>query len=266
MTAPPEKTTLIDTHCHLNDPSFEGCLNDVLDRARRAGVTQFVVPAYDRVSLSRTLELARLHPGVVFPAFGLHPWYLKDGGLEGLEGYLNLQETVAVGEVGLDLAPGTAPVEVQERAFVAQLDMAVERGLPVLVHCRKAHERMLNILGAYRGKATAVLHSFSGSAEMMERFLDIGCYISFSGSVTRDRAKKYHRCARLVPAERFLLETDAPSIATQTTVASLVEPMHTCEVAEKVAELRGVSLEELCRISTENARRLFGLERMEGEG
>lgn len=135
----------------------------------------------------------------------------------------------------------------------------------MLVHCRKAHERMFNILGAYRGKVTVVLHSFSGSAEVMERFLEIGCYVSFSGSVTRERAKKYHRCARLVPAERFLLETDAPSIATQTTVASLVEPLHTREVAVKVAELRGVSLEEVCRISTESACRLFGLERMERE-
>lgn len=266
MTAPPEKTTLIDTHCHLNDPLFADSLDDVLDRARRAGVVQFVVPAYDRASLARTLDLARGYPGVVLPAFGLHPWYLEDGALDELGAYLDSRETVAVGEVGLDLAPGMVPLEVQERAFVSQLDMAAERGLPVLVHCRKAHERMLDILGEHRGKATAVLHSFSGSAEVMERFLNLGCYISFSGSVTRERAKKYHRCARLVPAERFLLETDAPSIATQTTVASLVEPVHTREVAEKVAELRSVSLEEVCRISTENARRLFGLERMEGEG
>lgn len=259
------QAVLIDTHCHLNDPSFADSLDDVLDRARRSGVVQLVVPAYDRASLSRTLELARRYPGVVFPAFGIHPWYLEDGGLEELDEYMGLAEAVAVGEVGLDLAPGMAPVEVQERAFVAQLDMAAERGLPVLVHCRKAHGRILDILGGYRGKVTAVMHSFSGSAEVMERFLDLGCYISFSGSVTRERAKKYHRCARLVPAERLLLETDAPSIATQTTVASLVEPSHTREVAEKVAELRGVSLEELCRISTENARRLFGSERMEGE-
>ncbi|NLT22197.1 MAG: TatD family hydrolase [Syntrophorhabdus sp.] len=265
MTHPPDRTILIDTHCHLNDPSFADSLDDVLDRARRAGVVRFIIPAYDRVSLPRTLELARLYPGVVFPAFGVHPWYLEDGALDELGGYLDAEETVAVGEIGLDLAPGMAPVEVQERAFVAQLDMAAGRGLPVLVHCRKAHERMLDILRDYRGRVTVVLHSFSGSAEVMERFLEIGCYVSFSGSVTRERAKKYHRCARLVPAERFLLETDAPSIATQTTVASLVEPLHTREVAVKVAELRGVSLEEVCRISTESACRLFGLERMERE-
>lgn len=265
MMDPGNQVVLIDTHCHLNDPSFANSLDDVLDRARRAGVVQLVVPAYDRASLSGTLELARRYPGVVLPAFGVHPWYLEDGALEELRGYLDSEETVAVGEVGLDLAPGMAPVEVQERVFVTQLDTAAERGLPVLVHCRKAHGMMLDILGAYRGKVTAVLHSFSGSAEVMERFLDLGCYISFSGSVTRERAKKYHRCARLVPAERFLLETDAPSIATQTTVASLVEPSHTREVAVKVAELRGVSPEEVCRLSTQNARRLFGLERMEGE-
>lgn len=243
MTHPPDRTILIDTHCHLNDPSFADSLDDVLDRARRAGVVRFIIPAYDRVSLPRTLELARLYPGVVFPAFGVHPWYLEDGALDDLGGYLDAEETVAVGEIGLDLAPGMAPVEVQEGAFVAQLDMAAGRGLPVLVHCRKAHERMLDILRDYRGRVTAVLHSFSGSAEVMERFLNLGCYISFSGSVTREKAKKYHRCARLVPAEQFLLETDAPSIATQTTVASLVEPSHAREVAVKVAELRGVSLE-----------------------
>jgi TatD DNase family protein len=265
MTAASDSTVLVDTHCHLNDPSFGDSLDDVLGRARCAGVVQFIVPAYDRASLPRTLELARFYPGVVFPALGLHPWYLEDGGAEELAGYLDSKEVVAVGEIGLDLAPGMAPVEVQERAFVAQLDMAEHRGLPVLVHCRKAHGRMLDILGAYRGKVTAVLHSFSGSAEVMERFLDLGCYISFSGSVTRENARKYHRCARLAPEDRFLLETDAPSIATQTTVASLVEPSHTVEVAMKVAGLRGVSLEEVCRLSTRNARRLFALERIEGE-
>jgi len=185
--------------------------------------------------------------------------------LEGLEGYLDSKEAVAVGEIGLDLVPGMAPVEVQERAFVAQLDMAAQRRLPVLVHCRKAHGRMLDILGAYRGRVVAVMHSFSGSVEIMERFLDLGCYISFSGSVTRDSAKKYHRCARVVPPERLLLETDAPSIATQTTVASRVEPLHTVEIAVKVAQLRGVSVEEVCRWSTQNAGRVFELER-KGEG
>lgn len=266
MTNSSGKITLIDTHCHLNDPSFQGSLDDVLDRARRAGVTEFVVPAYDRASLPGTLKLARRYPGVVLPAFGVHPWYLEDGALDELGGYLDSKETVAVGEIGLDFAPGMAPVEVQERAFIAQLDMAAKRKLPVLIHCRKAHGRMLDILAGYRGRVAAVMHSFSGSAEVMERFLDLGCYISFSGSVTRERAKKYHRCARVVPPERLLLETDAPSIATQTTVASRVEPSHALEVAVKVAQLRGVSPEEVCRWSTQNARRVFGLERKRGEG
>jgi TatD DNase family protein len=119
-------------------PFFANSLDEVSTVPAR-GCRALVVPAYDRASLSGTLELARRYPGVVLPAFGVNPWYLEDGALEELRGYLDLEETVAVGEVGLDLAPGMAPVEVQVRAFVAQLDMAAERGLPVLVHCRKAH-------------------------------------------------------------------------------------------------------------------------------
>jgi TatD DNase family protein len=103
-----------------------------------------------------------------------------------------------------------------------------------------------------------VLHSFSGNTEIMTRFLDLGFYISFSGAVTRRTARKYHKNAAAVPLDRFLLETDAPSIATETTDASLVEPRHTMEVAQKVAEIRGLPFEEVCSASTANANRLFG--------
>lgn len=256
---------LIDTHCHLNDPSFEGSVDDVLSRAREKGVTACVVPAYDRASLPRTLELAGRYPKVVFPAFGIHPWYLDGGGLEDVEYCLKRPGTSAVGEIGLDLAQGMPAQEVQKKALVAQLDMAANLGLPVIIHCRKAHGPLYDILTVYRGKMDVVLHSFSGSFEVMERFIDLGCYISFSGSVTRQGAKKYHRCARYVPEGRLLLETDAPSIATQTTVASRVEPCHVVEVARKVAEVRGTPYDEVCRISTRNAARVFSMPAASGE-
>lgn len=255
------KNILIDTHCHLNDPSFEVSMEDVLGRSRGNGVVAFIVPAYDRASLPTTLRLAQRYPGEVFPAFGIHPWFVEGETAEELEHYLRCRETVAVGEIGLDFAPGTPAVEVQERTFTGQLDMAARLGLPVLIHCRKAHNRIYDILAAYKGRIEIVMHSFSASAEVAQRFLDLGCYISFSGSVTRETAKKYHRCARRVPLNRLLLETDAPSIATQTTVASRVEPWHTVEVAKKIAELKGLSYEEICNVSAANALKVFGLEK-----
>ncbi len=249
---------LIDTHCHLNDPSFHDTIDEVLERARKNGIAGCVVPAYDRGSFARTAELARLYPDTIFPGFGIHPWFLDDEALRELELYLKMPETVCLGEVGLDLSPGMPPRDRQEEFFGAQLERAAGHGLPVAVHCRKAHERVYGMLAPYRGRITAIMHSFSGSVEMMKKFLDLGCYISFSGSVTRDTAKKYHRCAVAVPDDRFLIETDAPSIATQTTEASRVEPMHASEVAAKIAGLRGMSVSEVCRLSTLNARHVFG--------
>lgn len=252
--------TLIDTHCHLNDPSFGPSTGDVIDRAEAVGVSAFIVPAYDARSLERTSLLASSYPGRVFPAYGLHPWYVAGSTNWGrLAALLREDRTVAVGEIGLDFSPGCPPPETQEEVFLRQVDMARERGLPVIVHCRKSHERTHDILSRYRGTVRGVMHSFSGSREMMERFLDLGFFISFSGSVTRERAKRYHRNARIVPAERFLLETDAPSIATESTVASAVEPRHTVEVAEKMAGLRATPFDEICAESTRNARLLFDL-------
>jgi TatD DNase family protein len=250
---------LIDTHCHLNDPAFNDTIDDVLERARQMGVVGCIVPSYDRGSLARTQELARLYPGMIFPGFGIHPWFLDEGALRDVKNYLKMPETVCVGEVGLDLSPNMPAGESQESFFTAQLEMAAHHSLPLTVHCRKAHERVYELVKPFEGRVTVVMHSFSGSVEMMQRFLDLGCYIAFSGSVTRKTAKKYHRCAAVVPLKRLLVETDAPSIATQTTVASRVEPAHCAEIALKIAEIRGIPYGEVCRHSTSNALHVFGI-------
>lgn len=251
---------LIDTHCHLNDPSFAHRIAQVMERAHAQGVVAFVVPSYDTQSMATTASLAQVYPGTILPAYGIHPWYVE-GGVDcdevrskAIEG-----KAVAIGEMGLDFSPGLPPRGLQIDACVRQLDLAVELKLPVLLHCRKAHEALYEILSGYGKRLQGVMHSFSGSPEQMEKFLDLGLYIAFSGSATRERARKYHRNAMHVPPGRILLETDAPSIATETTVASEVEPRHTVEVARKVAELRGVSFEEICTVTTENAKRLFKL-------
>jgi TatD DNase family protein len=250
---------LIDTHCHLNDPSFGATLRAVIARAKAAGVGRILVPSYDGESLERTAQLAAAYPGVLFPAYGFHPWFIGEGGeLERIHSYLLRRDTVALGEIGLDFSSARYPkAEDQEQALVRQLDMAAEANVPVMLHCRKAHDRLYDILKRYRGRLRGVLHSYSGGADGVARFIDLDFYISFSGSVTRNNARRYHRVAAAVPLDRVLLETDAPSIATESTVASAIEPRHVLEVAEKIAEIRSVPLPDVCRHSTENALRLF---------
>jgi TatD DNase family protein len=251
---------LIDTHCHLNDPSFAESLPAVIERAEAAGVTTFVVPAYDLPSLERTAELGRLYPEKILPAFGMHPWFLGEPFTAGdLRPFLQSRETIALGEIGLDLSPDAGPEAPQIDAFVMQLDLAEEFDLPVLIHCRKAYDRLYQILRGRGSRVSGILHSFSGSTDMMMRFVDLGFYVSFSGALTRRTARKYHKNGSVVPMDRFVLETDAPSIATETTLASQVEPRHTVEVAQKLAEIKGIPFEEIRERSTENAKRLFRL-------
>lgn len=225
------------------------------------GVRQFVVPAYDADSLERTHRVVLGREGVLFPAYGIHPWYVSHStNVDALlHPYLDNQGVVAIGEIGLDFVPGSPPPDQQISALTQQLNLAVNLDLPVIIHCRKGHEQILPILRAYRGSLRGVMHSYSGSTEFMFRFLDLGLFIAFAGSVTRHTARKHHKNAKEVPLDRLLLETDAPSIATETTLASLVEPRHTVEVAEKVAGLRNIPYDDICRHTTRNARLLFGL-------
>lgn len=248
----------IDTHCHLNDPSFSDRLSEVVERAKAAGVGALIVPAYDMESLPRTSQLAGLYPGVVFPAFGLHPWFVGEhADFTVIHSFIMRADAIAVGEIGLDFSAGCPPAEIQLPAFIRQLDIAAELNLPVMIHCRKAYDQLYEILKRYRGILRGVLHSYSGGKDAMQKFIELDYYISFSGSVTRISARKYHRAAEAVPMDRILLETDAPSIATESTVASRIEPSDILEVAAKIAELRDLSPGEVGRCSTENTLRLF---------
>lgn len=249
---------MIDTHVHLNEAEFREKIDEVIGRAKSALIDACVVPAYDLDSLQRTEDLALNDPGFIFPAFGIHPWFIDDRFDAGkIREYLDKENAVAVGEIGLDFGVGFNNEDQQIEVLTAQLNLSIEYALPVIIHCRKAFEPLYPILSGYRGRIKGVMHSFSGSREVMERFIDLGLYISFSGSVTRKSARKYHKNAAAVPPDRYLIETDAPSIATESTVASAVEPMHLLEIANKMAELRNVKIEDIARESSENAKRLF---------
>jgi TatD DNase family protein len=245
---------LFDTHVHLYEPPLAADPDGVLARAAAAGVTRMVVPAYDVVSWDATLAAAR-RPGV-YAALGLHPWVADQPlDLDALRAALVEQRCVAVGEVGLDAVTGPAPA-VQRAALRGQLALACELGLPAVLHCRGAFEELLALLRDFAPGLRGVVHAFARGPELLGRFLELGLCVAFGGAATRPGSRAV-RSVPLVPPERLLLETDAPSIGLHGIPAPEVEPRHVRTVAEAVARLRGTPLEELAALTTANARALF---------
>ncbi len=250
---------IVDTHCHLNDPSYKERIEQVISNAIYVGVLSFIVPSYDFPSLEYTADLGRRFSNI-HPALGIHPWYAdRSIDLNIIEELVLSNKAIAIGEIGLDFSEEIKiPEELQIEFFIKQVEIAIKLGLPILVHCRKAHQKMLELIKPYNGRLRGVMHSFSGNQTFLSEFLSCGFYISFSGAVTRSHAKKYHRSAINTPDDRILFETDAPAISTQNVSAENIEPRDIIEIVKFVADLRGKSLEDMAEISTRNATALFG--------
>lgn len=248
---------LVDTHCHLYDAPLGEAVPGVLERARAARVTCIVVPAYDRASWQAVRRLAEDH-GDVRPALGIHPWVATEGvAIEELEEALRRSGAVAVGEIGLD-AKVEVPVSQQIGVLRAQLRLARRLGLPVILHVRGDFEEMLRILADEPQPIRGVVHAFSRGPDLAARFVALGLHVAFGGAVTRERSRA-RVAAGKVPAERLLLETDAPSIGLEGVPAEQTEPRHVRAIAEEVARIRGTTCEEIAAITTSNARGLFGI-------
>lgn len=187
-------------------------------------------------------------------AVGLHPWFaVEEPDVAWLPPLLDAPGVVAVGEIGIDGETAT-PIDLQKMVFRAQLRLAAERGLPVLLHCRRGWDTLLAGLRDFPVRGVA--HSFSASREVMAECLRLGLYLSFSGMVTRANSRRAREAARLTPADRLLLETDAPFMATNTTPAAQVEPRNVAEVYDFIRQLRGAG-DELEQLISGNAHSLF---------
>ena len=245
---------LFDTHCHLFMEPLQSDLEAVLSRSTEAGVQRLIVPSVDRESIRRTVTLGSI-PGIQI-ALGIHPWQAEEIFAAGfLMESLNASGACAVGEIGLDWK---SPVvrERQMEVFTSQLRVALEMNLPVILHCRNAYEEMLTALKDYPVKG--VIHAWSRSPELMERFLDAGLVISFGGAVTRPGARNALRSAAAVPSDRFVLETDAPSIGLRNVPSGESEPAHIVQVLGAMAEIRQEEPETLSEKAWRNSVRLFG--------
>ena len=256
--------TLIDSHCHIVFRNFDEDLDEVASRWRDAGVGALLHACVEPSEIPAIRALADRFPEVRY-SVGVHPLdteHWRDDTVSVLRrAALEDDRVVAIGELGLDLFRDKN-LEEQLTVLRPQLDLAVELDLPVIIHCRDAADPMLTELRARQAEGRCprgVMHCWGGTPEEMHQFLELGLYISFSGTVTFPKAEPTHACARQVPEDRFLVETDCPFLAPVPRRGKRNEPAFVASVAARVAELREVDLTSVAESSTANARRLFKL-------
>ena len=256
--------TLIDSHCHIVFRNFEDDLEEVASRWREAGVTSLLHACVEPSEIPAIRALADRFPEMRY-SVGVHPLDTEHWAEDTVSvlraAAKDDTRVVAIGELGLDLFRDKN-LDQQLSVLQPQLDLAVELDLPVIVHCRDAAEPMLAELRERQFNDTCprgVMHCWGGTPAEMAAFLDLGFYISFSGTVTFPKAFDTHICAKDVPQDRFLVETDCPFLAPVPRRGKRNEPAFVASVAERVAELRGQTVTEVAHASTANARSLFAL-------
>lgn len=256
---------LIDTHVHINFESYALDLDDVAERWRTAGVVGLVHSCVDPSEFCSIQALADRFPELVF-SVGLHPLsvaqqWTSQSAAEIHHLVQQDRRVVAVGEIGLDFHKASND-DQQAHAFWAQLAIAYELGKPVIIHCRDAALPMAEQLRQFwqqYGPVPGVMHCWGGTPEQVRWFLDLGFHISFSGTVTFSNASDVRASAQVVPSHRLLIETDCPFLSPSPKRGQRNEPAHVQHVAEHLAHLRGVAVEELATQATTNACHLFGL-------
>ncbi len=252
---------LIDSHAHLEMGDFEHDRDDVLARARQAGIGIIITVGTNLEDCHKAVSLSEKYQEV-YAAIGIHPHDVK--GIDGntyrtLKTLALCDKVVALGEIGLDFYRNRSPRQIQIRRFGEQLEIAGELQLPVIIHDRDAHEETVQILKAGKRERGGVIHCFSGDTVMAKQCLDMGFYISIPGPVTYPKAARITEVVRYVPMERILVETDCPFLTPQPHRGSRNEPAYVVHTARKISEIKKISTEDVERITSENAKTLFGI-------
>lgn len=268
-------TLLVDTHCHLNLEAFSGDYDQVVQQAREAGVQKILVPGINLVSSQKAMALAQAYQGI-FAAVGIHPNDLEGFDIQDLDALRNLardQHVVAIGEIGLDYYWKTIPPERQKELFQAQLALAKELELPVVIHGRDEDgnqtcmQDLFTLLESWVGElpqdaqrlraCPGVLHSFAGSREWAEAFTSLNFLIGISGPVTYKNARELHALVQMIPLTQLVVETDAPFLPPQPHRGERNQPAFVRYMAARIAEIRGEPYETVALVTTKNAGRLF---------
>jgi TatD DNase family protein len=251
---------LIDSHCHIDDARFDVDRDAMLTRARAGGVERFVTIGCDLETSRSAVALAHRYP-FISATVGVHPHEVKliqEGWYDELRSLAGSDRCVAYGEIGLDYHYDHSPREIQRLRFREQVQLARELRLPIVIHTREAQEDTIAILKEEKAhELGGVFHCFSGDAWLAKDALDLGFYLSFSGVITFQNASMLREIIKTVPLDRVLVETDAPYLTPIPHRGKRNEPAYVRHVAEKMAELHGISVQEVEEATTQNAKRLF---------
>src|SRR3989338_5701075 len=260
---------MIDTHAHLDMPQFDGDREDVIKRAVDSGVSLIIDVGSDLSGSRTALELAHRYD-FIYASAGIHPHEVKEITTDTYKEIRKLitdPKVVTVGEIGLDYYKDYSPRDIQQMEFINQIRLAKEFKKPIIVHSRDAREDTLKILKDEKvSEIGGIMHCFSGDEEMARRCMDMGFYISFAGPVTYPNADKLRKVVKSIPTNRLLTETDCPYLAPQQMRGKRNEPAYVRYVAEKIAEAKGLNLEDIERIIELNVYNLFRIGRPDKMG
>ncbi len=249
---------LIDTHTHLNSHKYGEHVDDVINRARAADVGVMIVVGYDKETNKKAIELAERHP-FLYATVGYHPTeakHITDPDFRLLERQLAHERVVGVGECGLDFYWDKDHIDQQVAVLNKQIELSKRFDKPLVIHMRDASEATYNVL-AEHAPVKGIMHSYSGSAEMVPLFTELGLHISLAGPVTFHNGHKPKAVAKVVPLDRLLIETDSPYLSPHPFRGKTNEPARVKLVAEEIARLRDMSYSDIAKITTDNAKALF---------
>ena len=249
---------IFETHAHLNDPAFDEDRNFLITNLPQKGIEAVMNVGCCLESSQDCIALAEKYP-FVYASVGSHPDSADEVNEEVIEKYRVMAghpKVKAIGEIGLDYYYETIPREVQQKAFRMQMELAKELNMPVIIHERNAHDDGMRIVKEFPG-VTGVFHCYSGSAEMARQLVNMGWYIGFTGVLTFKNARKAVETAESIPLERIVLETDCPFMAPEPFRGKRNDPGYLYRMAERLAEIRGISVEEVHNLTTDNAKKLY---------
>ena len=252
---------LIDTHTHLYLREFENDLDNVIQNARNVGVAKFYLPSIDSGHHDEMFRLEAFHPGEFFPMMGLHPCSVKEnflGELEIVENFLSQRKFSAIGEIGLDFYWEVTYKEQQYEAFNKQMDWALQYSLPIVIHTRNAMQETIEAVRPYAAKGlSGIFHCFGDSAETARQIIDMNFYLGIGGVVTYKKAN-LEDSLKDIPLERMVLETDAPYLTPVPYRGKRNESSYLLLIAQRLADIKKVAVEEVAAITTMNAKKIFG--------
>ena len=253
---------LIDSHAHLDDKRFNRDRDMIIRNLNSNGIESVVNIGADLKTSKASVELANKYENI-YAVVGVHPHSAREmdkSAIETLKELAKDKKVLAIGEIGLDFHYDRSPRDVQRAAFKTQIELAKELGLPIVIHSREADQETFDtIKEAMDGNLKVLLHCYSGSAELAEEYLKLGCYISLAGPVTFNNARVPKEVAKMVPLDRLLVETDCPYLTPAPYRGKRNEPMFVKYVAKEIAELKNVDMEELSKATVENTKKFYNM-------